>query len=95
MTLLSLLHALGQAAFGSSGQIELHGFVYPVYPFVIPWIPIQSKAVIALPEAPARALLDHRIERIDHGLVAHVLLWRRAIPARTRQPHRGTRTGPA
>ena len=45
---------------------------------------VQSKPVIALPEPPTGAFLNYRIERINHSLVAHMLLWRLSIPARAR-----------
>jgi len=64
-----LLNSLRQAALGPPWQIKLHGFIYSVYTFVIPRVPIRSKTAIALPKIPARAFLNDRIQGFDYNPV--------------------------
>src|SRR5262249_43018219 len=57
-------------ALGPPRQIEPQGAVDAMNALVVPSVPLDAKPVVALPKAPARALLHHRIERLDHARIS-------------------------
>jgi len=56
--------------------------VDPVHTLVVPRPTIQTKAMEALPETPARALLGDRLQSIDNLAVTHQAILTTAVPSR-------------
>jgi hypothetical protein len=51
---------------GLALEVQVQRAVHPVDAFVVPSVAILAQPAEALPEAPARALLQHGVDRVDH-----------------------------
>lgn len=61
--------SVGNTLFGSPFHIQLHVTINTMDPLVIKAMTIKSNPVIALLEAPARALLDDAVQRVDNRFI--------------------------
>ena len=73
------------APLGPARQVQAHVAVHPMHTFVIPAMTIRAQTVEALPEAPARTLGHHRIERVDNRGVEHPPIHHWPVQHRPRQ----------
>src|SRR5690606_16332113 len=85
--------ALGQPLLGLAAQIELHRLVHSVDSLVVPVRTRTAQDLATLPEAAARAILDHLGQGRDDLGIPYRPVHRRLVPRCPRQPN--AITGPA